>query len=271
MSCQPVLNLAGTYQRQVNASLARIWENVFDWEHLSHLHSGSFADCALMDAGPWGWRVALTEVGAPTAQVIELRADRENNRYTATTIEGTGAGTEIRVTLSPRNVDQVDVAVEFHIPESRPGRLKAIGDGYAAIYAQLWDEDEAMMVTRERALSLRFKADFTAPPLDIGEEQAVRARLPLLFELGGARFRLVDLDGELVAHATICPHWQGPLDIVPVIDGALRCPWHGYRFDVASGACLGHPALKLAPAPDIRITGGRVSADWRRTGTVKLT
>ncbi len=262
MSDEPVLNLAGTYRRRVNASLSRIWENVFDWEHLAHLHRGSFADCALIDAGPWGWRVALTEVGASAAQIIELRADRAKGRYTATTIEGTGAGTDIRVALAPRNIDQVDVTVEFHIPESRADRLKAIGDAYVAIYARLWDEDEAMILGRVRALALRLKPDFTAPPLDLGDEQAVRAVLPIIFELGGAPFRLVVLDGGLTAHSTICSHRLGPLDLAPVIDGAVRCPWHGYRFEVASGACPDHPALKLAIAPDIRIVDGHVIAEW---------
>lgn len=263
VSNHPVLNLAGTYRRRVNASLARIWENVFDWEHLSHLHDGSFSDCALIEAGPWGWRIALTGVGGSVAQVIEMRADRGRNRYTATTLEGTGAGTEIRVVLALREFRQVDVAVEFYIPETRPGPLKAIGDAYVDSYAQLWDEDEAMMVARERALALRFKPDFTVPSLDLGAEHAVRAQLPLLFELGGAPFRLVDLEGELVAHSTVCPHWLGPLDQTPVIDGAIRCPWHGYRFTVASGSCLGHAALKLLPAPSIRIIHGLVVADWR--------
>ena len=264
MSEEPVLNLAGTYRRLVNASLARIWENVFDWEHLAHLHGRSFSECALIEAGPWGWRAALTEATASVAQVIEMRAEREDNRYVTTTIEGTGAGTEIRVTLTPHDVRQVEVAVEFHIPEARLGRLKEIGDAYAAIYARLWDEDELMMLKRERALALRKTPDSTAPPLDLGNEHTIRADLPLLFEFGGAPFRLVDLDGELVAHSTICPHWLGPLDEAEVIDGTVRCPWHGYRFEVASGACLGPAAAKLAPAPAIRITGGRVLADWRR-------
>ncbi len=118
------------------------------------------------------------------------------------------------------------------------------------------------MVARERALALRLKPDFTAPPLDLGEERAVRAVLPILFKLGGAPFRLVDLDGGLVAHSTICSHRLGPLDLAPVSDGAVRCPWHGYRFEVASGACPSHPALKLAIAPAIRIVDGRVIAEW---------
>jgi len=235
---------------------------VFDWEHLAHLHDGSFAECALIDAAQWGWRIALTELGSSAAKVIEMRADRVTNQYTVTTIEGIGAGTEIRVALSPRTRDQVDVRVEFHVPESRPNRLEAIGDAYVAIYARLWDEDEAMMLARERALAQRLKPDFTAPPLDLGEEQAVRAALPIFFKLGGASFRLIDLDGGLVAHSTTCPHWLGPLDQVPVIDGSVRCPWHGYRFEVASGACSDHPALKLAIAPGIRTADGRIIAAW---------
>ena len=116
---RPALHLAGTYRRRVNASLARIWENVFDWEHLAHLHDGSFAECALLDRGPWGWRVALTPVGGAT-QEIEMRADRASGRYTSTTIAGAGAGSEIRVALTHVTSEQVDVVVEFHLPETAP-------------------------------------------------------------------------------------------------------------------------------------------------------
>lgn len=255
------LHLAGIYCRRVNAPLERIWENVFDWEHLAHLHDGSFADCALIDAGRWGWRVALTPTNA-ASQLIEMRADRANGRYTSTTVEGTGIGTEIRVALSPVNTRQVDVAVEFYLPEECPERLAVIGDAYVATYAHLWDEDEAMMQARERALVRRQTPDFSVSPLDLGETQAVRAALPLAFDFGEAPFRLVDIHGQLVAHSVICPHWLGPLDEAPVIQGQVRCSWHGYRFDVASGVCDVHPALKLAPAPVISLIDGRVVATW---------
>lgn len=43
------LNLAGTYTRDVAASIARIRENVLDWEHLPALHASSFAACDLVD------------------------------------------------------------------------------------------------------------------------------------------------------------------------------------------------------------------------------
>jgi len=259
-SSLPPLALAAIYRRKVAASLARVWENVFDWEHLAHLHDGSFAACDLIERGAWGWRVALTPQPSRDAQIIEMRADRAAGRYVSTTIEGRGAGSEIRVALTPREPHVTDVTVEFHVPEHRADRLAALGDAYRAAYARLWDEDEAMMQARERMLARR-RATGTTAPVTLGAEAAVRASLPLLFDFAGEPFRLVDLDGALIAHATTCPHWLGPLDTARVVDGAVRCPWHGYRFDVASGACAGHPGLRLARAPGIRIDAGRVVAE----------
>ena len=162
----------------------------------------------------------------------------------------------------PVEPHRVDVTVDFHLPESRGERLEALGAAYVAAYARLWDEDEAMMQAREQALARRVTPDRTASPLDLGNEQAVRAALPVNFEFGDAPFRLVDLNGEFVAHSTSCPHWLGPLDEAPVEDGEVRCPWHGYRFDVASGICRAHPARTRADAPGIRVIDGRVVAEW---------
>ena len=64
---------------------------------------------------------------------------------------------------------------------------------------------------------------------------------------------MLELDGELVAHAAVCPHWLGPLDAASLEDGALRCPWHGYRFDVRSGCNLDGRRLRLPPAPRVRV------------------
>jgi hypothetical protein len=37
-----------------------------------------------------------------------------------------------------------------------------------------------------------------------------------------------------------CPHRGGPL---VECDGVLQCPWHGYRYDKATGQCLDDPRL----------------------------
>ena len=37
----------------------------------------------------------------------------------------------------------------------------------------------------------------------------------------------------------------------------LRCPWHGWEFDLETGACLGEPSLRAAVYPS-RVEGGRI-------------
>lgn len=47
------------------------------------------------------------------------------------------------------------------------------------------------------------------------------------------------------AASAVCPHWGGPLGEGKVQpNGALTCPWHGWRF--RDGHCLDRPRLKLA-------------------------
>ena len=72
-------------------------------------------------------------------------------------------------------------------------------------------------------------------------------------ELAGERIRVVELGGELVAHATRCPHWLGPLEDAPLEDGCVSCPWHGYRFDVRTGRSADGRRLRLAPAARIEV------------------
>ena len=53
------LTLAAVYEREVAASLERIWENVLDWEHLPWLHRTSFQAIHEVEAGPSGWRARV--------------------------------------------------------------------------------------------------------------------------------------------------------------------------------------------------------------------
>jgi len=256
------LALAATYRREVAASLARVWENVHDWEHLPWLHATSFAAAEPLARGPRGWRVRLiAQPGDPaSAQVIELDADEPGQRYRVVTREGPGRGSEIRVHLEPRAAHVTGVEVEFHVPTMPPAKLARIGARYVELYRRLWDEDEEMMIERERACAL---VKNEAVPhedrrLDLGPVAAVRARVPFLVDLGGRPFRVLELDGDLVAHAATCPHRLGPLGQTPVRDGCVTCPWHGYRFDVRTGASADGRRMRLATAPQVSLEGGRV-------------
>jgi nitrite reductase/ring-hydroxylating ferredoxin subunit len=253
----PSLELALTYTREVGAGVERIWENVFDWEHLPVLHEMYFNAVELIEIGNWGWRVALTKKpGTPDRRlVLEMRADREDARYRVQTLSGDGAGTEIWTLLTPLAPHRSVVEVRYYLPERRPERLAALADKYRASCARLWNEDEAMMMRREEMMT-RTSAERrrSEKPVPLGPSAELRRRLPLLVEYDGEPFRIVEgEDGTPLAHATICPHWLGPLDEAAPQNGILRCPWHGYRFDMRTGESADGRGYRLAPAPRVAV------------------
>ena len=262
MTFEPLVT-AGRYDRVVQASLARVWENVFDWEHLPSLHQGSFTEVQLIGQDAAGWRIRVVSQPGDQgrSQVLQLKADRKAGFYQVTTTEGPGRGSRIDTTLRELGPHRTGVKVEFQVAANGPARLAAIGERYAKIYAQLWDEDEAMMQAREAALRRRKPASpRLCGPLDLGTVEGVRSRLPLAFAFGGEPFRLVETEDGLIAHSTVCPHWLGPLDAAPVVDGQVGCPWHGYRFDIRTGCSVDGHGLRLASAPTILVRDGRVIA-----------
>lgn len=246
---------AGTYVRDVAASRARIRENVLDWEHLPALHASSFAACELVDDDSDGWRIRLTSAGGGDPQLLKLHIAPDTSHYRVVTEAGPGATSEIRVDVTETGPHACHVRVEYHVPISDPAMLAMIGKGFVAIYERLWDEDEAMMQAREAALAPRARAP---DRVDLGPEDALV--LPLDFDLGAGRFRLVRHAGALLAHSRICPHWLGPLVAEPDAAGCLTCPWHGYRFDAATGSSADGHALRLAPAPRITSENGHIIA-----------
>jgi nitrite reductase/ring-hydroxylating ferredoxin subunit len=69
----------------------------------------------------------------------------------------------------------------------------------------------------------------------LGPVRELRARLPLVVDVAGDGFRVLEHEGRLLAHPLVCPHRGASLDGARVEAGAVVCPWHGYRFDCESG------------------------------------
>jgi nitrite reductase/ring-hydroxylating ferredoxin subunit len=73
-----------------------------------------------------------------------------------------------------------------------------------------------------------------------------------MVEVGGRRIGLFSIDGQVHALADRCPHRGAPLcshgEVVSSIEAGgtsladklalVRCPWHKWDFDVASGRCV---------------------------------
>ncbi len=254
----PDLTRVGVYERVLPVSTARVWENVRDWEHLPWLHAGSFEHIALEESGRWGWRA---RIGLERGDEIrlELVLDEDRPRYVSRTLEGSGQGSEIWTEVEARGDDETGVRVEFFVPGSPSGAVaEQMGRGYVELYRQLWDEDEAMMRTRARALASKSaSAPATAADrgavVSLGSIEELRARLPFDLRFEGRPFRVVEEQGRLLAYSLVCPHWLGPLDDAAIEDGRVRCPWHGYRFDIGSGRECSGRRLRLAPPPRVQV------------------
>lgn len=77
------------------------------------------------------------------------------------------------------------------------------------------------------------------------------------FEVGGRKVAVFRLGGALYALDGTCPHRGGPLGEGTVADGIVTCPWHGWRFEAKSGACLNVPG-KTQPCFAARDEGGSI-------------
>jgi len=251
------LELAVTYHREVRAGIGRIWENVFDWEHLPVLHGIYFNHVGLIESGSWGWRVELTKnPGTPDRLMLtEVRADRAKGRYRVQTLAGDGPGTEIWTLLEPVGPDRTAIEVRSYLPEHHREKLETLGEKYGRSCQRLWDQDEAMMMRRDAVLARAAdRRTRSRCPLPIGPLSELRPRLPLLVEFAGESFRIVEIeDRRLIAHATTCPHWLGPLEETTPENGILRCPWHGYLFDIRTGESADGRGYRLMPPPRIVI------------------
>jgi len=259
----PQLVRVAVYERTIRASLERIWENVLDWEHLPGLHRDSFGAIRCLEASADGWRARLLGRGADPSQEIEVevRLDRPALKYVTETTLGTGKGAQIWTRLAPCAAHETDIAVEFLLPDVPPAHVAALGRGYTTLYAKLWDEDEAMMERREEMLArVASYPARGAASLDLGRLGDLRTRLPQLVEFDGRPFRVIDRDGVLIVHSTICPHSLGPLEDATPEGDTIECPWHRYRFDVRTGRSCDGRGLRLTPAPRVVVApDGRVS------------
>jgi nitrite reductase/ring-hydroxylating ferredoxin subunit len=71
----------------------------------------------------------------------------------------------------------------------------------------------------------------------------------------GRSVALVSVAGEPRAFEGVCPHAGGPLADGQLDGATIRCPMHGWSFDISSGDC------HVNPEDRIRILGVRVVGD----------
>jgi nitrite reductase/ring-hydroxylating ferredoxin subunit len=62
-------------------------------------------------------------------------------------------------------------------------------------------------------------------------------------EVDGGEAALFNCGGTFYAIEETCPHRGGPLSEGSLEGTVVACPWHGWQYDVTSGACLTNPSV----------------------------
>ena len=57
-------------------------------------------------------------------------------------------------------------------------------------------------------------------------------------DVEGTEVAVFVVDGEAHAFANACPHEGNPLHEAEIRGDTLTCAYHGWRFDLGTGACL---------------------------------
>ena len=90
----------------------------------------------------------------------------------------------------------------------------------------------------------------------VGAASDVRVGRGCAFMVGETRVAVWRVGEELRALVDACPHRQASLSEGAVVDGAVRCPKHRWRFDLATGACTEAPHLPARVVPVREEDGG---------------
>jgi nitrite reductase/ring-hydroxylating ferredoxin subunit/uncharacterized membrane protein len=106
----------------------------------------------------------------------------------------------------------------------------------------------------------QFPHDFTPvmPEYELTENRLMRV------EVKGVPILLLRRQEQIFALAETCTHLGGPLSEGEVVDGTVRCPWHGSRFSLETGGVVDGPATHPLPCMEARVQDGQVEVRLRR-------
>ncbi len=90
-------------------------------------------------------------------------------------------------------------------------------------------------------------------PLDLDPAVELPDGTPVKAKLGINALVLVRQGTTIHALHDTCAHAGGPLNQGAVVDGCIECPWHGSRFELATGYARRGPTVYDQPRYEVRI------------------
>ncbi len=80
-------------------------------------------------------------------------------------------------------------------------------------------------------------------------------------EVGGQSIALFNVKGTYYAISDTCTHRGGPLSEGAVEGTTVTCPWHGAKFDLATGNVLSPPALSEVSCYKVHVEGDDIKIE----------
>lgn len=80
------------------------------------------------------------------------------------------------------------------------------------------------------------------------------------FNIEDLELAIFNLGGQWAAVENRCPHNGASLALGTVEAGVVACPWHGWKFELQTGTCVGRPGVVLRRFP-VTVRDGFVCVD----------
>jgi len=86
-------------------------------------------------------------------------------------------------------------------------------------------------------------------PVKVAETTDLNPGEGKVVEVEGKTLALFNVDGTYYAIDNTCLHRGGPLGEGELEEKVVTCPWHGWRYNVTTGANVNNPAVKVSSFP----------------------
>lgn len=79
----------------------------------------------------------------------------------------------------------------------------------------------------------------------------------MVVEVDGKSLAVFNVEGTFHVIDNTCLHRGGPLGEGEVEGSVVTCPWHGWQFNVTTGACVNNPSAKVN-VHEVKVEGSDV-------------
>jgi len=121
-------------------------------------------------------------------------------------------------------------------------RIRPVADA-PGLTRQIQNEENTMAFTKVA----------TVQEIPVGQAKKVK--------IGDKDVAIFNVNGTIFAIDNSCPHRGGPLSEGEIEGADVICPWHGARFNLATGAHLCPPANRGVNAYKVQVVGDDVQID----------